>query len=84
MPVGLPCRLWVGLRSGHDRIFELGIVADIVAGRPPWTAPVIVIVGLLVLLVVPIAAWLITHRKPSPGAPRKARPPGPKHRWWQP
>jgi hypothetical protein len=40
--------------------------------------------GLLLLLSVPIVAWLIVHRRPAPKVRTEEKPSGPKHRWWQP
>jgi hypothetical protein len=41
--------------------------------------------GLLVILVVPIVAWVIVHKRPAGSGRSRDRPAGgPKHRWWQP
>jgi hypothetical protein len=41
--------------------------------------------GLLAILVVPIVAWMIVHRRPADSGRADDRPSGgPRHRWWQP
>ncbi len=44
----------------------------------------IVTVGLIVLLAVPIVAWVLFRWWPSQRRRPKAPSSGPKHRWWQP
>jgi flagellar basal body-associated protein FliL len=44
----------------------------------------IVTVILIVLLVVPIVAWVVFRWWPSQRQHPKAQSSGPKHRWWQP
>jgi hypothetical protein len=44
----------------------------------------IAIVGLFVLLMIPLAAWIAVRWWPSRQKRPKAQGSGPRHRWWQP